>query len=153
VCICNRFEKEISMSNLRVFDPFAVDTVDDVLRRFLRPSRLEGMPEAPQIRLDVQESDNAYQVKAELPGVKKEDIHVSVDGNYVNISGEVKQEKDEKKDGKVLRSERYFGSVSRAFSLASEVDDSAVVAKLDNGVLSLTLPKKAAAQAKRINIE
>lgn len=141
------------MSNLRVFDPFAVDTVDDVLRRFLRPARLEGMPEAPQIRLDVQESDNAYQVKAELPGVKKEDIHVSVDGNYVNISGEVKQEIDEKKDGKVLRSERYFGSVSRAFSLASEVDDSAVIAKLDNGVLSLTLPKKAAAKAKRINIE
>lgn len=141
------------MSNLRVFDPFAVDTVDDVLRRFLRPGRLEGMPEAPQIRLDVQESDNAYQVKAELPGVKKEDIHVSVEGNYVNISGEIKQEKDEKKDGKVLRSERYFGSVSRAFSLASEVDGSAVIAKLDNGVLSLTLPKKAAAQAKRINIE
>ena len=85
--------------------------------------------------------------------MKKEDIHVSVDGNYVNISGEVKQEIDEKKDGKVLRSERYFGSVSRAFSLASEVDDSAVIAKLDNGVLSLTLPKKAAAKAKRINIE
>jgi HSP20 family protein len=73
--------------------------------------------------------------------VKKEDIHVSVDGNYVNISGEVKQEIDEKKDGK-RRSERYFASVSRAFSLASEVDDSAVIAKLDNGVLSPTLPKK-----------
>mgnify|MGYP003598187973 CR=1 FL=1 len=115
--------------------------------------RLEGLNQAPQIKLDVQENDTAYMVKAEMPGVKKDDIQVSVDGNYVSISGEVKVEKDEKKDGKVLRSERYFGSVSRAFTLSSDIDDAAVVAKLDNGVLTLTLPKKAAAQTKHITIQ
>lgn len=141
------------MRNLRTYDPFAVDSVDDVFRNFLRPVRLEGLNQAPQIKLDVQENDTAYMVKAEMPGVKKDDIQVSVDGNYVSISGEVKVEKDEKKDGKVLRSERYFGSVSRAFTLSSDIDDAAVVAKLDNGVLTLTLPKKAAAQTKHITIQ
>lgn len=141
------------MGNLRVFDPFAVDNVDDVFRTFLQPMRLEGMPAAPQIKVDVSETDKAYQVKAELPGVKKDDIHVNIDGNYVTINAEVKNEKDEKKDGKVLRSERYYGAVARAFTLANDVDEGAVIAKFDNGVLDLTLPKKAVSQARHITIQ
>lgn len=141
------------MSNLRVFDPFAVDTVDDVFRSFLRPMRFEGLPQAPQVKLDVKETDKFYEVKAEMPGVKKEDIHVNVDGNFVSIEGEIKSEKEEKKEGKVLRSERYFGSVSRTFTLGCDVDEDAIIAKLENGVLALTLPKKAASHARSITIQ
>ena len=141
------------MNNLRVFDPFAVDTVDDVFRNFLRPVRFEGMPAAPQIKVDVNETDKEYHVKAELAGVKKEDIHVNIDGNYVTINAEVKNEKDEKKDGKVLRSERYYGAVSRAFTLAADIDEDAVVAKFDDGVLNLTLPKKTTQRATHVTIQ
>lgn len=141
------------MNNLRVFDPFAVDAVDDVFRTFMRPMRLEGMPATPQIKVDVSETDKEYHVKAELAGVKKDDINVNIDGNYVTINAEVKNEKDEKKDGKVLRSERYYGAVARAFTLADDIDEAAVVAKFDNGVLNLTLPKKTIQRAKHVTIQ
>jgi HSP20 family protein len=147
----------IIMSNLRVFDPFSVDTLsadnfDEMFRNLFRGTRGEGFPTAPQIRMDVDESPQAYQVKAELPGVKKEDIQVNIDGNFVSINAEIKREKEDRKDGKLLRAERYYGSVSRAFTLADEVDDAKVDARFENGVLNLTLPKKASTQAKRIAI-
>jgi HSP20 family protein len=91
--------------------------------------------------MDVKEDDNAYLVHAEIPGVKKEDIKVDVDGNMVSISAEVKQEKEEKKGERVIRSERYHGSVARSFRLAHDVDDSKAQAKYTDGVLELTLPK------------
>ena len=103
------------MSNITRRDP-----LDDFFRGFfVRPVEYGGGPaanvEAPQMRVDVKEQDDAYQVHAELPGIKKEDIHVGVDGNQVSISAEVKNEKDVKEGSKVLRNERYYGSVSRAF--------------------------------------
>ena len=104
---------------------------------------------APQIKLDVSETDKAYAVKAEIPGVRKEDIDVRVNGNQVTISAEVKEDKEEKKDGRVLRSERRDGYASRSFTLGSA---NAADAKYTNGVLELKLPKKAAAETKKLAV-
>ncbi|WP_153109990.1 Hsp20/alpha crystallin family protein [Propionivibrio limicola] len=144
------------MANISRYNP-TDDAFDDLFRGFfLRPVRvgLEGQPDV-QIKLDVNEDDKAYTVHAEIPGVKKEDIHVTVEGGMVAITAEVKKEKEEKdKEGKkVLRSERYFGKVSRSFSLGQDVDESAVTAKYTDGVLELTLPKRAESKSKRIEIQ
>ena len=103
--------------------------------------------------MDVREIGDGYQVHAELPGVKKEDIHVTIEGNLVSISAEVKQEKEVKEGERVLRSERYFGKVSRSFQLGQEIDDGKAVAKFNEGVLELTLPKRAAMATKRLAID
>ncbi len=142
------------MANITRYDPFNLDSVfDDFFKGFLvRPMTLEGMPKAPEIKMDVTENDKAYTVKAELPGVRKEDIQVSIDGNTVSISAEVKKESEEKEGEKVLRSERYYGRVARSFSLGSEIDEANASAKYTDGVLELVLPKKAAPTAKRLTI-
>jgi HSP20 family protein len=77
-------------------------------------------------------------------GVPKEDIQVSIDGNVVSLRAEVKQQDSSSTDDKVLRSERYFGSVSRSFQLPFDIDQAQAKAKYDKGVLTLTLPKKLA---------
>ena len=107
-----------------------------------------------KMRIDVTESENAFNVKADIPGVKKEDISIKVDGNVVSIDAQAKSEKETKGDGdKVLRSERYYGSISRTFSLGQDVDDTKVQAKYADGVLTLELPKKAPAAASKIVIQ
>jgi HSP20 family protein len=106
-----------------------------------------------ELRVEVKESNDEYTVQAEMPGVKKEDIHVQIDGNRVSISAEVKRESEQKEGERVLRSERYYGSVARSFSLASEVDEAAAAARFENGVLMLTLPKKTAPAARRLEIQ
>jgi HSP20 family protein len=145
------------MANITRFDPFFELTRsnlfgDDFFKGFsLRP--VFGQQElTPEIRLDVSEDDKAYQVKAEIPGVKKEDIKVTVDGNQVSISAEIKKEKEEKEGTKVIRSERYYGSVSRSFSLAQDVDQGGASAKYNDGVLELTLPKKAGSTAHQLSV-
>jgi HSP20 family protein len=105
------------------------------------------------MRVDVKEQEDAYQVHAELPGIKKEDIHVHIDGPVVSISAERKQDKEVKEGERVLRTERYFGQVSRSFQLGQDVDESRATARFNEGVLELTLPKKLAPQAKRLVIE
>ena len=106
----------------------------------------------PQIRIDLSETESDYVVKADVPGVRKEDIDVRVDGKQVTISAELTQEKDEKKDGRVIRSERSYGYVSRSFTLDNDVDATKVDAKYKDGVLQLTVPKKATSSATRIQI-
>jgi HSP20 family protein len=106
-----------------------------------------------QIKMDVKEDDKNYNVHAEIPGVKKEDIHVTIEGNQVSISAEIKKEKEEKEGGKVLRSERYYGKVYRSFTLGQDVDDTKATAKYNEGVLNLTLPKKATSSAKKLAIQ
>lgn len=133
-----------------------LDPIDDFFpqffRRFAKPLALTD--EAPgDIRIDVTENDKDYQVRAEIPGAKKDDIRVTVDGNFVSISAEVKKEKEEKSGGRLLVKETYFGSASRGFSLGHEIDDKAVVAKLEDGVLKLTLPKRDSAAARSIAIQ
>ena len=130
------------------FDPFR--DLDDAFGNFtMRPLLREGLELEPQIKMDVKEADGKYVVKAEIPGVKKDDIHVTVDGNRVSISAEVKQEKEEKEGGKVIRSERSYGMASRSFSLANEVDQGKVKAKYTDGVLELTLPKKPGSSSRK----
>ena len=140
------------MNELRVPDPFALDPIDDVFRNLMRPSRMDLASQAPQIKIDLSETDDKYTVKAEIPGVKKEDIDVRIDGSLVSIGAEVKNESQEKKDGRVLRSERRYGYASRSFTLASEVDDSKSEARYENGVLQLVLPKKAGTASKKLAI-
>ena len=142
------------MSNILRRDPF-----DDLFRGFfVRPVELgnagnvANAPETPSIRMDVKENPDAFLVHAELPGVKKEDIHVTIDGNLVSLSAEVKQEKEVKDGERVLRSERYYGKVSRSFQLAQDIDDGKAAAKFSDGVLELTLPKRAASASKRLAI-
>ncbi|AWI77043.1 heat-shock protein Hsp20 [Parazoarcus communis] len=139
------------MSNLSRRDP-----LDDLFRGFfVRPVDFGNVAntEAPQMRVDVKENTEGYEVHAELPGMKKEDIHVHIDGPVVSISAERKQEKEVKDGERVLRTERYFGKVSRSFQLGQDVDEAKAVAKFNDGVLELTLPKKLAAQAKRLTID
>jgi HSP20 family protein len=140
------------MSNLRIADFLNLDPTEDVFRGFLRPLRWEVPMEAPQIKLDVTEDDARYTIKAEIPGVRKEDIDVRVDGNMVSLSAEVKKTKEEKEEGRTLRSERYYGVVRRSFSLGSDVDQSESVAKYQDGVLTLTLPKRPSGESKRLQI-
>ena len=136
--------------------------LDDLFRGFFvkpldLPAHLSTQLQAhlqPQaIKMDVKEQEGAYLVHAEIPGARKEDIHVEVDGNQVSISSEVKQEKEVKDGEKVLRTERYFGKVSRSFQLGQEIDEAKASARFNDGVLELALPKKAEAQAKRLNID
>jgi len=147
------------MANLTRYDPFNLartdpfGDIDDLLKGFfVRPALFEGQPQM-QIKMDVKENDSAYTVHADIPGVKKEDIHVSIEGNQVSISAETKVEKEEKEGEKLLRSERYVGKVARSFTLAHEVDDAKAQAKYSDGVLELTLPKKAVTAAKKLAIQ
>jgi HSP20 family protein len=137
------------MANLTRYDP-----LDDFFRGFfVRPVEMGSMPEAPAVKIDVKEQDKAFVVHAEMPGIRKEDIHVNIDGAMVSISAERKQEKEVKEGERVLRTERYFGKVSRSFQLGQDIDEGQASAKFTDGVLELTLPKKAATQAKRLTIE
>ena len=138
-------------SSLARFDPFG--DIDDLFRGFLvRPALLEGHPHM-QIKMDLKEDDKAYTVHADIPGVKKEDIQVSIDGNRVSISAESKMEKEEKKGEKVLRSERYCGKVARSLTLAHDIDEAKAQAKYSDGVLELTLPKKAGTATRKLEIK
>ncbi|MBK9327003.1 MAG: Hsp20/alpha crystallin family protein [Hydrogenophilales bacterium] len=133
------------MTNIVRRDPYAIDNMlDDLFKGFfVRPVRYSGeMPEVPMIKMDVKEGDRDFTIHAELPGVEKEDIHVTIDGNTVSISAEVKKASEEKEGDKVLRSERYHGKVYRSFSLGQDVDEAGAKAKFDKGVLELVLPKK-----------
>ena len=141
------------MANITRFTPFD-DTFDELLRGFfVRPVSFEGSTTPAQLRVDVTENDGAYTLRAELPGVKKDDINIAIDGDQVAISAEVKNEKEVKDGDRVLRSERYYGKVYRAFTLGQPVDEATANAKYADGVLELTLPKKAAVTAKRITVQ
>ena len=139
------------MHNLTVYHPFAHNGLDDLVRGFFRPARFEKS--AAPIKVDVVETDTAYVVKAELPGVSKDEIQVSIEGDIVTIGAEVKRENETKDGERVIRSERYTGSVYRAFTLPVEIDDTASNAKYENGVLELTLTKKPAAPGRKLTIQ
>jgi HSP20 family protein len=122
-----------------LFDDFFKDIAPGF---YVRPLHGDTLPAPSQIKVDVKETEGGYTVQAEVPGVPKEDIHVSVEGNVVSLRAEVRQ-LDQKTEGeKVLRSERYYGSVARSFQLPADIDAAQAKAKYDNGVLTLTLPKK-----------
>ena len=140
------------MANIARFNVFD-SALDDLMRGFfVRPMNFETAAPA-QLRVDVSENEGGYIVRAEIPGVSKEDINVSIDGNEVEISAEVKNEKEIRNGEKVLRSERYYGKVSRAFALEHDLDEAATQAKYVDGILELRLPKKASTSVKRISVQ
>lgn len=149
------------MSNITRFDPFTsfnrlarwnpFEDMDELYNRFMMRPMLRGVRyNEHRIRMDVKEADGAYLVEAEIPGVNKDDIHVTIDGKRVSISAEIKHEKEEGEH--VICSERPYGTASRSFSLADEVDQGKVQAKYANGVLELTLPRKLGSPRKEIPI-
>ena len=143
------------MATVNRFDPFN-ELVDDLFKGFLvRPVAYDGRAgEAlPRMKVDVAEQNGAYTVTAELPGVRKDDIQVTIDGSQVTLAAEVKREKEASQDERVLHAERVYGKVSRSFTLPQEVDEAKAEAKFRDGVLELRLPKKAAAQRKQISIQ
>lgn len=153
-------------SHLTHFDPFrdlaSIDSlrnIDDFFRDMGFKHALKDFVRPSQIRINVTESDQAYRVKAVLPGFKLEEISVDIDGNRVSISAETKQESSEtKQEGSetegetMLRRERYVGQYFRSFSLGQDIDDAKSVAKYRDGVLELTLPKRKNSAVKKLII-
>ena len=143
--------KSGSFQDLARFDPFREMEAFapwPSLRRFFRE-----LPPEPAIKLEVTEDDKAYHVKADLPGVKKEDIAVEIDGNQVSLTAEVKRESEEKKDAKTVHTERFYGKQFRSFTLGREIDRKKAEAKFADGVLQLTLPKNGSPAAERLAIQ
>jgi len=144
------------MSALTRFDPLNelfADPFPDMFRRFIRSPDRAGARVPNEMKVDVTESEQQYVVKAEIPGAKKEDVRVTIDDNFVSISAEVKEEKERNGNGeRVLVRELYYGSLARGFSLGHEVNDKEAQAKFDNGVLTLTLPKRAEAKGTTLKI-
>jgi len=130
------------------FDPFA----DMGALWSELPMAVRTLEPEPMMRLDLTESETGYIVKAEIPGVSKEDISVSLEGGTVSITAEVKREKAAKEGEMVMRNERYYGAVSRSFTLPTDVDAKGASAEYKDGVLNLTLPKKANGSAKRVAV-
>ncbi len=139
------------MAGLQITDP--LDSFEDMLKSMWRPVRWEMAAPAPAIKLEVSETDDAYKVKAQVPGVNKNDIKVKIDRGTVSISAETKQQREEKKDGKVIKSEFHYGAASRTFTLDGEVDAGKAEAKYEDGVLFLTLPKKQGASATTLAVK
>ncbi len=144
------------MQTVQLYDPFACAGLDDLFRGRFKSVRV-ARDSAVTIKVDVTESEGAYVVHAEIPGVNKDDIQVTIEGNQVTIAAEVKRETEAKagdaKDGEhVLRSERYHGAVYRSFVLPVELDEAASEAKYENGVLELKLAKKPAVAGRKLAI-
>lgn len=135
-------------------DPFG-DAFEDLFKGFLvRPLSGESAQIPQKLKVEVSDEGQSYKVLAEVPGVEKEDIQVTIDGDQVSITAEVKQQKDASENaGRILHSERYYGKLSRSFRLGQDVDRDAAQAKYSNGVLELSLPKKATESARQITIQ
>ena len=142
------------MSNL---SPFGSRGLFDELFRDVNPGYfvkpLHGDPLPTQIKVDVKENPSEFIVQAEIPGAGKENIHVDIDGNVVSIRAQISQVDSENKDDKLLRSERYYGEVSRSFQLSADIDEEASKARYENGVLTLNLAKKLRKSGQRMSIE
>lgn len=144
------------MQSVSIYDPFA-DVFPTLFRGLLDDGRLSagagnGARQPAGFRVDVRETADSYLVHADLPGVNKEQIHVEIDGNQVTIRAEAKQQVEQKEGQRVLRAERFVGQFARSFVLGSELDEDKSVARYENGVLEVTLPKKQQPAAKRLTI-
>ena len=131
-----------------LFDDFFSDA-------WTRPTWLARLPEMPAVaraRMDVVDKGDAFEITADMPGVAKEDIDVSVEGSRVAIRAEVKSEKQVKDGDKLLHTERTATTYARSFELPAEVTETGAAAAYDNGVLTLTLPKRAPSAARRLMV-
>ncbi|HVO90235.1 MAG TPA: Hsp20/alpha crystallin family protein [Casimicrobiaceae bacterium] len=141
------------MATLQVYDPFGDAPLEELFRGFLRPVRGDRTTTPASIKVDVKETEKGYTVLAEVPGARKDEIHVAVEGNQVTIAAEVKRESEQKDGERVLRSERYYGNLYRSFTLPAELDEEASEAKYDNGVLELKLVKKPAHSGRKLQVQ
>ena len=117
----------------------------DFFRGFARPEHMLYGKNAPRMmKTDVKETDEGYELDVDLPGFKKDEIHLVLENGYLTISTEKSLENKEEKKGKVLRQERYAGTMSRSFFVGENVTEEDIKAKYENGVLSLSVPKKEA---------
>ena len=115
----------------------------DFFRGFNRPEQmLYGKNAQRMMKTDVKETDGGYELDVDLPGFKKEEIHLELENGYLTISAEKSLENSNEKNGKVLRQERYSGTMSRSFYVGSGVTEEDITARYENGVLSLSIPKK-----------
>lgn len=138
------------MTRGNLFDDFFKDFAPGF---YVQPLHGDALPSPSQIRIDVKETDEGYSIEAEVPGVNKDNIQVSIDGNQVSLRAEVQQLDEQKEGERVLRSERYFGSVSRSIQLPAEIDTDQCKARYENGVLKLTLPRKQGGSSRQLSIE
>ena len=139
------------MANLTRYDPF-VDELAQLLPGFFQPISRRAAVET-QLKMDVVDAEHAYLVSVDLPGLKKDEIHVSIYENQLTINAERREEKDaQSAKVSLLLSERGFGKISRTIALPQALDDSAAQARHENGVLYLTLPKRASSMARKLDI-
>ena len=145
-------------SNLTRFDPFGDITRMAPLRalddwfRDMTPRSLHDMQAESTIGVEVSENDQAYTVRAEIPGAKKEDIKVEIHGNRVSIGAETRRESQQKEGERVVRSELYYGQMHRTFTLDHDIEDGQATAKYADGILQLLLPKKTAGGPSKVQI-
>jgi HSP20 family protein len=144
--------------NVTRYDPLSdfarltpLRTIDELFRE-LAPRGAGREVQEPTMAVEVTENDQAYTVRAEIPGAKKEDIKVDLRGNRVSISAEIKREAQQKEGDRLLRSELYYGTVQRTLVLEQEIDDTKAEAKYNDGVLELILPKKASGGGSKLQI-
>lgn len=141
---------------MRNLTPFVNSSLMDELFKdfspgyFVKPLHGDALP--TQIKVDVKENQNEFIVHAEIPGAGKENIDVNIEGNVVNIRAQISQVDRESADDMLLRSERYYGSVSRSFQLSADIDETASKAIYENGVLTLKLSKKQKKTGSRLTI-
>ncbi|WP_448097706.1 Hsp20/alpha crystallin family protein [Luteibacter yeojuensis] len=138
------------IKSLSRIDPFA--DLDELFRgSFLRPA-MGGADLAPDMRIDVTEDGGTYHVKADIPGVSKEDIDVSINDNQVSISAEVRRESTKKEGERQIVTERSYGQAYRSFTLPAAVSSDKANAHYENGVLTLTLPKKDNGSSRKLKV-
>jgi len=136
-----------------MFTNFFGDSIFDDLMDFTFPAmrelesadrKLYGKHAAHVMRTDVREHDDGYEVDIDLPGFKKEEIHLELQNGYLTISTEKNLENKEEKEGKLLRQERYAGTMQRSFYVGDSLTEEDIHAKYEDGVLRVDLPKKEA---------
>lgn len=145
------------MANISIYDPLNTRLNRFFNQFFTQPSAFGQQEEIltlQQPKLDITENEKNYLVQADLPGVKKDNIRVEVNGDQIVISAELKKFHEEQKNKNLIHSERYEGKVFRSFNLGCHIDESSVQARYTDGVLELTLPKKSGDKgAKRIQVQ
>ncbi len=127
---------------------------DDLMGGWFRsPAVLRREEAAKMPAIDVSENEGAYLIKAELPGVAREDLNVTINDGVLTINAERKEEKKGEKDGRVIRQERYYGKFVRSLRLGSDIDEERIEAQYENGVLNLSLPKTAEVKPRKVDIK
>ena len=128
------------------------DPFDNFFEGFFRPVRRGGETETQTPAVDVVERANEFVIKAELPGIKKDDIHITLQDSVLSISAESKKESEEKQGDRIIRRERRYGKFLRTMQLGQDIDESKVKASYVDGVLELTLAKKEEVQPKKVTV-